>query len=75
MYLVKCLLARGGLVVTLGMLLLAEWNKRPHFLFKWPLEVVMYLVKCLFTSSMIRPGHVVKFPAVIALRKVDLTGL
>jgi hypothetical protein len=45
-----------------------------HFLFK-PLAVAMGMVKCLRMSSIMRPGYVMKSPAVMALSQVDLTGL
>jgi hypothetical protein len=42
---------------------------------RWPLVVLIDFGKCFRTKSVVRPGHVVKCPASIALIQVDGTGL
>jgi hypothetical protein len=37
----------------------------------WPFEVATDLARCLRTRSIVRPGHVAKWPALMALSQVD----
>ena len=39
-----------------------------------PLAVLMVDIKCLFTISFVRPGHIVRWLFWMTLTKVDLTG-
>ena len=41
----------------------------------WPLLVAIDLTRCFLTRVVVRPGHVAKWPFVMARRKVDGRGL
>ena len=72
---------RGGVVITgrLEMVVAGEvFLVDRTFCHSWrrcPFAVAMLLSKCFRTRAEVRPGHVVKKPAVIAVVHVDTTGM
>ena len=75
--LVWCSMVGLTLVIVLvtGVLGLVDWTFLDCWL-RWPLMVASDLGRrCLLTSSAVRPGHVVKYLALMAMINVEVAGL
>ena len=72
---------RGGVVITGGLEMIVAGEvflvdrMFCRYCRRQPFVVARLLGKCFLTRAELRPGHVVKKPAVMAVVQVDTTGL